>query len=51
MQCKVDHLNYHELLKTYYELYMVGKELTVGQHKWEVKKYEKKLQDIVSKMA
>jgi len=50
-QYKVDHPNFQELLETYHELEMVAVELTVGQRKREVEKYEKKLRDMVSKMA
>jgi hypothetical protein len=50
-QYKVDHPNFQELLETYHELEMVTVQLTVGQRKREVEKYEKKLQDMVSDMA
>jgi hypothetical protein len=45
---KVDNANFHELLETYQELEMAGTEMTVGQRKREVEKYEKKLRDMVS---
>ena len=48
VQYKVDHPNFQELLKTYHELEMVAVEVTVGQRKQEVEKYEKKQQDMVS---
>ena len=47
-QYKADNANFHELLETYQELEMAGTEMTVGQRKREVEKYEKKLRDIVS---
>jgi hypothetical protein len=47
-QYKADHRNYQELLETYHELEMAAIEMTVGQRKREVEKYEKKLQDMVS---
>ena len=47
-QYKADHHNFQELLEAYHELEMAGVEMTVGQRKREVEKYEKKLQDMVS---
>ena len=47
-QYKEDHSNFQELLETYQELEMATVELTVGQCKREVEKYEKKLRDMVS---
>ena len=50
-QYKVDNANFHELLETYHELEMAGAEMTVGQRKREVEKYEKRLRDMVSSMT
>ena len=47
-QYKAAHANYQELLETYQELEMTGTEMMMGQRKQEVKKYEKKLRDLVS---
>jgi hypothetical protein len=47
-QYKADHPNFVELLETYRELQMVDAEVTVGQRKREVEKYEKKMRDMVS---
>jgi hypothetical protein len=46
-QYKVDNANFQELLETYQELEMAGTEMTAGQRKREVEKYEKKLRDMV----
>jgi hypothetical protein len=48
-QYKADHPNFQELLETYHALEMVSTEMTVGQRKREVEKYEKKLRDMVSR--
>ncbi|KIM72187.1 hypothetical protein PILCRDRAFT_93559 [Piloderma croceum F 1598] len=45
-QYKVNNANFRELLETYQELEMAGTEMTVGQRKREVEKYEKKLRDM-----
>ncbi|KIM73187.1 hypothetical protein PILCRDRAFT_15434 [Piloderma croceum F 1598] len=45
-QYKVDHQSFQVLLEAYQELEMAGVEMTAGQCKREVKKYEKKLQDM-----
>jgi hypothetical protein len=47
-QYKLAHPNYRELLETYRELEMASVEMTVGQRKKEIEKYEKKLRDLVS---
>jgi hypothetical protein len=47
-QYKADHPNFQELLETYHALEMANTEMTVGQRKREVEKYEKKLRDMVS---
>lgn len=48
---KRDHENFQELLETYQELEMADTEMTVGQRKREVEKYEKKLRDMVSNQS
>jgi hypothetical protein len=45
---KIDNPNFHQLLETYQELEMAAAEMTVGQRKREVERYEKKLRDMVS---
>jgi hypothetical protein len=47
-QYKADHLNFMELLEIYCDLQMVDTEVTVGQCKQEVEKYEKKMHNMVS---
>lgn len=47
-QYKADNANFRELLETYQELEIAAVEMTVGQRKREVEKYEKRLRDMVS---